>query len=241
MRCPEKWRRRYIENLYEPAGGALIVGSAVGAAEGASYQEKIETHVDWEEDHLLDTYSDQFALKAETTEVRWDQPPGTYKDSGAEALRRYHKTVAPHVRPVTVERKFSLELPDVDWRFNGYIDLEEENGSVVDLKVKSQRYKVEDADRDMQPTAYLLARRAEGNPAPRFEFHTMVRVKQPYAEVIPTTRTDLQMNQFVDRLYSVATEMAWRLENDIWAGAAPGSWVCTPKWCAHFDDCNVRL
>jgi hypothetical protein len=31
-RCPERWRRRYLEGMREPASGPMIVGKAVGQA-----------------------------------------------------------------------------------------------------------------------------------------------------------------------------------------------------------------
>jgi hypothetical protein len=237
-RCPEKWRRRYLENQYEPASGSMVLGSAVGAAAGSNYQEKIQTMVDQPLERVLDTYADEFELRKEQEEIDWGRDkPGTLKDSGTDVLTIYQEIVAPTTFPTAVERKFELSFPEVDWTFKGYIDLED-LGSVSDLKVRRARMNQNDADSDPQATAYLLARRAEGNPARSFNFHTMVRTKQPYTEQVPTARSDQQMDNFINRLYRVATEMVWRTENEAWQGAPPGAWWCSKTMCAwHGNGC----
>ena len=35
-KCPERWRRRYLDKVPEPQGGAMVVGKSVGAAITAS-------------------------------------------------------------------------------------------------------------------------------------------------------------------------------------------------------------
>ena len=107
------------------------------------------------------------------------------------------------------------------------------------MKVRKSKLSATDADSDLQPTAYLLARRAEGQPAPVFRYHTMVKTKSPYAEVVPTVRTDVQLDAFTGRVYRIAAEMQWRLETENWAGAVPGSWWCSHRMCGFWDTCPM--
>jgi hypothetical protein len=77
LQCPEKWRRRYIEREYEPTSGAAILGSAIGAAEGANYQQKIESGEDITEADVLDVFADEFDERSQTQEIEWrDDKPG---------------------------------------------------------------------------------------------------------------------------------------------------------------------
>ncbi len=223
LRCPEKWRRRYIDREYEPSSAAMILGSAVGAAEGHAYQVQIDGEDRPTTEDVLDLYAAEFDERADREEIDWgDDKPGEIKDTGTLAVKAYEATVVPMIKPVSVEREFRLEFDGVNWGVKGFLDLEDENDEVDDLKVRKAKLGKPDADADIQPTMYLLARRAEGSPARGFNFHTMVKTKTPYAEVVPTTRTDRQLDTLVDRIYQVAAEIHWRLETDNWGGAVPG-------------------
>lgn len=240
LRCPERWRRRYVDREYEPPSGAMILGSAIGAAEGHADQVVIDGEPRPTTEDVLDLYAAEFDERADREEIQWgSETAGETKDVGVLAVKAYERFVVPDLKPISVEREFRLEFDGVDWGFRGFLDLEEEDGSVVDRKVRKSKLGQGDADGDLQPTSYLLARRSEGNPASEFRFHTMVKTKQPYAEVVPTGRTDAQLDAFIDRVYQIAAEIHWRLETDNWAGAAPGAWWCSRKMCGFWDSCPM--
>lgn len=241
LKCPERWRRRYLENEYEPSSGKMLAGKAVGAAEAAHYQTQIDTGTGLALSDVLDAFTDEWQLAADTTEVDWgEDKPTEIKDSARVALERYHLDVAPEIQPTSVERPFTLRFPDTDWTVTGYLDLEEADDVVSDLKVKGKSISQADADSDMQPTTYMLARRTEGRPASEFHFHLLNRgVKAPYAKVIPTQRTDAQLDAHLRRIVGVAAEIAWRAENEHWQGAVPGSWWCSQKMCGFWESCPM--
>ncbi|HWT25456.1 MAG TPA: PD-(D/E)XK nuclease family protein, partial [Solirubrobacteraceae bacterium] len=220
LRCPLKWRKRYIDREYEPPSGSMILGSAVGAAEAQADQQQIDAGDRLSTSEVLDAFSDEWDDRSTREEVDWNgEKPDALKDSGVAVVTAYERTVAPRLQPVSAEREFTLQLPGVDWTFTGYFDLEEADGGIVDRKVKAKRLNPAEALVDLQPTSYLLARRAEGNPAPEFRYHTLVRTKTPAVDVIPARRTDVQLDAFVDRLYGIAAEINWRLETGVWGGA----------------------
>lgn len=238
-KCPLKWKRRYIDREYEPPNGKMILGSAVGAAEAQHYGTVIETGEGLSLEAVQDEFSAEWDDRIGREDVDWgDDKPGELKDSGVLALDAYHTTVAPLIVPVSVEREFTLSWPGLDWSLTGFLDLEEQDGTVADLKVRGKRLLQSDADVDLQPAAYLYARRAEGNPSPRFDYHTMVRVKRPYAEVVTTERTSVQLDSFADRVFLAANEVAWRAENEAWSGAVPGTWWCSQRFCGYWDSCR---
>jgi hypothetical protein len=237
-KCPEKWRRRYLENEYEPPSGPMIVGSAAGAAENRSLQQKITSGEDLAVADVLDAYADEWHERADSSDVAWgDAKPEKLRDAGQAALTVYHEQIAPEVRPTSVERKFTLRFDGLDWTFTGYLDLEEADGSVGDLKVKGRRLSQGEANVDPQVSAYLLARRAEANPAGEFRFHTMIRTAKPSAEIVHTTRTDGQLDAFLHRIFAAAQEIHWRASNDLWDAAPPGSWWCQANSCGHWRSC----
>jgi hypothetical protein len=216
----------------------MILGSAAGAAENQSYACKIETGEPFTTEQVTDEFSSEWEDRILREEVDWrDQSPGELKDSGVAALERYHELVVPEVVPVSVERQFTLSWPGLAWTVIGYIDIEDVDGCVRDMKMRAKRMSQKDADSDLQPTLYLAARRAEGNPAPIFLFDTMIRSSKPSAEVVGTVRSDEQLDTLTARIFALAAEMSWRMETGTWTGAAPGTWFCST--CTY--DCPHRL
>lgn len=237
-KCPLRWKRRYIDNEWEPASPAMISGRATGAAASTNYQQKIESTIDLATADVLDAFSDEFELQCEQSEIEWDGArPGAVKDSAAEALTVYHARIAPTVQPTSVERQFSISWDGVDWAFKGYLDLEQSDGSVGDLKLRKRKLDFEMAKIEPQPTAYLLARASEGKPAPGFKYHVMQSGRSASAYVIDTARSEGQLDAFVQRIFAGAAEIDWRLQNDVWDGAVPGAWWCAKKWCGFWDTC----
>ena len=239
MRCPEKWRRRYLEREYEPAGGGLIAGGAAHAAEAQHYGTVIETGDGLATADVLDLFADEWRARVEREDrIDWGrgETEQTARSAGEGALRAYHTLIAPTVQPVSVERAFTLRFPGAEWDFTGFMDLEEADDAVSDLKVVKRRMAQSDADGDLQATAYLAARRAEDNPAREFRFHTAIKNRTPTAEVVSTSRTDAQLDGLLDRLVAVAAEMAWRVEMDVWDGAPPGAWWCG-RFCGYWRSC----
>jgi hypothetical protein len=244
QQCPIRWRRRYLEREYEPASGKMVLGSAAGAAESQHFSLVIETGEGLSVDDVLDEFSSEWEERIGREEVVFgSDKPGELKDEGARALELYHTLHAPLVVPVSVEREFRLSWPGLDWSLIGYPDLEEADGTVSDLKMKGRRISPRDADADLQPTVYLAARRAEGNPAPGFKFHTMVRGRKPVSEVVPTVRSDAQLDGLTDRVFGVAAEMVWRADTGNWSGAAPGIFRAGSDVCSgcRYMDCAWRL
>lgn len=237
-KCPEKWQRRYLQREYEPPSGKMILGSAAGAAAGQHYSRVVETGEGLSTEAVLDEFSDEWEDRVSREEVAWGgDNPGELKDSGARALEAYHLGVAPQVVPVSVEREFTLSWPGVDWRFTGFLDLETVEGAVADLKMRGRSLSSAEAAKDLQPSAYLYARRAEDRPADRFEFHAMVRAARPYARVVSTVRSDRQLDLFVARVFQAAAEIDWRVERDAWSGAPPGAWWCGERACGYWQSC----
>lgn len=238
-RCPERWRRRYLEREYEPPNGKMILGSAIGAAEVQSYAQKIEDGEGYSFERVADEFDSEWVERIGREEIRWGQDePGELKDSGVAALEAYHRIVVPEVVPVTVEREFSLSWPGIDWSVLGYIDVEDADNAVRDMKVRGKRLSQKDADYDLQPTLYLAARRAEQQPADSFVFDTMVRSSRPYAEPVLTTRSDAQLDFMSARIFQAAIEIEWRTLTGNWTGAAPGTWFC--QTCSY-NYCSWRV
>ncbi len=238
--CPLKWKRQRLDHEYEPPSGKMLLGSSAGAALAQHYGYQLERGEGLSTEAVLDEFAADWETRTRSGEVDWGtDKPGALKDSGAKALADYHARIAPGIVPVSVEREFQLSWSGVEWIVTGFMDLEDADGLVRDYKMTGKRLTRPAADADLQPTTYLAARRAEGNPAAGFMFDTMVRSAKPFAEVIDTARSERQLDLLSDRIFTLAREIAWRTENDCWSGAPPNTWFCGT--CGYAPDCAWKL
>lgn len=239
-RCPEAFKRRYIDHEVDQSNGKMLLGGAAGAALNQHYGYVLERGYGLSTDDLLDEYASEWEDRTGREEVLWGtDTAGALKDSGAAALALYHRVIAPGVVPVSVEREIELTWPDAPFHLTGYLDLETADGQVCDFKLTGQRWSQDKADAELQPTVYLAARRAEGNPASGFQYHALVRTKKPSAEIVSTERSERQLDLLTDRVFTIARSIEWRWLNDCWEGAGPDvAWLC--RGCGH-EGCDWRL
>jgi hypothetical protein len=240
VRCPEAWKRRYIDHEPERPSGKMVCGGAAGAALVQNFGFMIERGEGLTTEQLLDEFSAELEDRSESEEVDWGtDKPGAMKDSAIGALRIYHTHIAPDVIPIHVEREVVLSWPDFPADLVGYLDMETADDVIVDFKCVGQRISKDKARAELQPSAYLAARRAEGDPAARFEFHTLIRTTKPTAEIVPAPRTEAQLDLLTNRVFSIARAMEWRWLEDCWQGAGPDvAWMC--RGCGAAD-CAWRL
>lgn len=228
-RCPLAWKRRYIDHLPDGVSGKMLLGSAAGAALCQHYGRQIETGEGISTEELLDEFSASLTGRTDREDdVDYgSDTPGRLKDTAAAALSLYHRVIAPTIDPVEVEREFELSWDGVDWTLTGFLDLETTDGAVGDYKMTGQKISDDKAAAEIQPTVYLAARRAEGYPAPEFRYHALIRTNQPKADIVPTLRTERQLDLLTTRVFAVARSIAWRWANDCWEGAGPDvAWLC---------------
>lgn len=239
-RCPLAWKHRYVDKRPERPSGKMTLGSSAGAALHQHFGRQLETGEGMSTEELLDEYSADWWERTEREDVDYQSDtPGQLFDSGAEALRMYHVAIAPSIVPVAIEREFELSWPGAPFVVSGFLDLETEAGAVVDFKMTTKRWSEDKAGGEIQPTVYLAARRAEGNPATAFEYHTMIRRANPMAEVVPTPRTERQLDLLTTRVFSIARSIEWRWLNDVWQGTGPDvAWLC--RGCGYAADCDWR-
>jgi hypothetical protein len=87
-RCPERFRRRYLCGEREPAGGAMLVGKAVGQTVTAYYAAGIQDGTRLSEAEADDVLVAGFDEGELATEFR-DDEPGELREGARSALRAY--------------------------------------------------------------------------------------------------------------------------------------------------------
>jgi RecB family exonuclease len=239
-RCPERWRRRYLERQREPQTGAMVVGQAVGATMAGYFASKMagEALSATDADDLCAAEFDERAAQP-LTDFGQDEP-ADLREQSREALRAYLEELAPSVRPVSVERRFELRFEGAEWSIIGYLDIEDEPGDTIDVKVGAKHVSEVRAERDPQPTVYGLARRAEGHPDGRFLFHSVRRGPIRSGErcgVVPAPRTASSLAAMETRIAQTARQIARCAETRDWPLSGPDGWWCSAGHCRFWSGC----
>lgn len=247
LKCPEKWRRRYVANEYEPPVGIMVLGRAVHQAEAQSYHHQ----KDHGQPHTLEQVLDDFSTTMENeerseAEIEWeDETPGSTKDRGVKMLRSYHRVIPYNMNPNKVEAKFELRLrPEYKWTVNGYIDvvgsyfdgLNPEIDGVHDLKTVKKKMPQHDVDASVQASLYTYAMMHEDEDSLPFLIH---EIKDNESRIVPTTRTRETGERYMERIAKVAREIDWRMSSGEWQGAPPNAWWCRPTKCGYFATCPM--
>lgn len=253
LRCPEKWRRRYLEREYEPRAGHLIVGSAVHTAETQSYSDQVTTGEPHILERVMDDYSTSFSQEVRgESEVDWgDSTPGQAKDRGANMLSYYHKIIPPKIKPKKTEAEFNIRLqPSYKWTIKGYVDVigDIDDGFTLienasqDLKTVKRATNQDDLDNSIQGTLYTYAQMLEDPtlsyiPFVVHELKLTPKTNVSSTRLLQTYRTREQGERYLERVAQVAREIDWRMETGNWQGAPPGAWWCRSTYCGFYGTC----
>lgn len=238
-KCPEAFRRAYLEKDKIPPGIALAKGKGFHSAAEANMRQKIESHVDLPAKQVGD-----LAVAALETEIAG----GVMIDEGnasavideakyevANLAYQHVKTQAPEYQPVHVEQTVRIELPGSSHDLLGVIDLADDRDRVVDFKTAGKKKAQSDADVNTGLTVYAAAFHVLENRLPsELRLDTIVTTKTKVERQVLTT----------DRGPDDFSAFAWRLNvmnAAVAAGsfspASPMAWWCAPKWCGYYNSC----
>jgi hypothetical protein len=218
----------------------MLVGKAVGATITAHFAARMagEALSGSEADDLCAAEFDERAAQSLTDFGQED--PGDLREQAREALRAYLRELAPTVRPVSVERRFELRFEGAEWSIVGYLDVEDESGDTIDVKIGAKHVWDARADVDPQPTVYALARGAEGRPDGGFLFHSLRR--GPIRSggrclVVPALRGAAQLAAMEARIAQTARQIGGCAETGDWPLSTPDGWWCAPGQCRFWSGC----
>lgn len=242
LKCPEAFRRRYIENEIMPPGITARRGSATHKAAQINHRQKIKTAIDLPLDDLKDATRDEYVslLTNEGVYIPKEQLSEKKKiiNNGLnEALRAtsvYREEIAPKIQPASAEATIEVVIPGIPLPIRGTTDCEDVAGYIHDLKVmktKSQEW----ADHTVQPSFYYILYRAFHGKWPEgFKYQMVIPNATMVHKEIVTTR---DMRQIKATLRIVEAFLK-DLNTGNFKPADPESWICSPLFCGYYHSCR---
>ncbi|HEV3340915.1 MAG TPA: PD-(D/E)XK nuclease family protein [Pirellulales bacterium] len=242
-KCPEQWRRRYVEGEVIPPGIAALKGKAVHRPAEINFRQKIETHDDLPVKEFIDLAADAFEaelaggyLLTPEEEVRGRKTVlGEAKDATVKMAIFHATDQAPDYQPELVEQQFRIALPGPH-DLVGVIDMADDARRVVDLKTSGKAKSQGDADGSIQLTAYAAGYRVlTGEQPTELRLDTIVQTaKTTRRDVVSTARGPADFRALAARLNVVERQ----IESGIFPPAPVGAWYCGPKYCGYWSTCK---
>jgi hypothetical protein len=246
LRCPEQYRRRYVENEIIPPGLALLRGRATHEAVAYNYKQRRDEGSYLIRDDLEDaaaTYFEaelqqEYQMGSDYEELDPKQARGQAKDESVKMTLLHGDEVAPLVSPHLIETKVetppstSAQVPLI-----GRLDLIDGDQIIRDVKTVRKSPGADDAHRSTQLTFYELLYRAHHKKQPSKGLALDYLVCSPTGKLSyverQTERSTSDLNALIYRI-----EAANRLlEAEIFPPTLETSWWCHEKWCGYALTC----
>lgn len=240
--CGEMFRRKHIEKEAAPPGTAALRGGAVHVGAQKNHEHKKAQGADLPKKEIIEIAvagleekkaKEGFRLTPEEMGAGVRTTLARTVESVTTLTGLYADKVAPAMKPDLIEQEAKFILPN-GVVFGGRLDLSTSDNRVKDLKTSGRSKSQKDADDSLQGTQYwLLFTKLKGHEPAGFDLEVLVDLKTPKHQHIETHRTRKDVEVLINR----ANVMLKSNQLGIFAPAAVGSWICTPKWCPFWDSC----
>lgn len=241
-RCPEAFRRRYIEVEKIPPAIAMAKGSAVHRGAEVNFRQKIETHTDLATGDIIDAAAADFDKRSADLSLSADEQSrgkgvviGEALDSVVSMAEVHAREQAPDYQPVLVEERIEVELPGSPVNLLGVIDLADDRRRVVDLKTANRKKPESDAHESVQLTAYAAAYHAiTGEESAEQRLDCIVETKTKTSrQVITTHRSVGDYVALAARINAIQAA----IDAGSFPPTSPMNWVCSDRFCGYHSTC----
>ena len=240
MTCGKAWKYRYIDKVQAPTSPTLIIGSCVHDTVeeiircnslGIDAPKPAEFCTQAVADRLLREDSINNTPEAENVKneaLRLVTAP--LIESAMNILRAKVDDEGP-----MIERKVTLEVPEVEVPVIGYIDIILSDGTPADFKTSAKSWTQSKAESEMQPVFYLAAMGQCGIPVNwKFKHLVIVKNKIPKFQILEHEHKPEELFKLFRQIQEV-----WKTMNaGVFLPAAPGCWKCKPGYCEYWDLCQ---
>jgi len=238
LACPLKYRFQYVDRIEKPwRASALAFGSSVHAAVEWFQKQRQFGKIPDATEVLKIFDADWYAQNLEPLVFSERESKDGLLQKGREMLQLYVTEQADTPVPEAVEQPFEVDLHDpetgevLDVRFRGFIDLIEQDGTVVDLKTAGRSLESGGLERHLQLSAYALAGLILTGTIPKLRLDMLFKTVRPRFERLQTSRT--------------VSELAWvaQLIREVALAIQTEHFFPNPSWrcceCEYFAHCQA--
>jgi hypothetical protein len=242
-RCPEQFRRRYIEKEIRKPGIALLVGTATDRSVTADLKQKIDTGVLLPVDEVK-------AIARDTFMEEWDRGVQLSEDERIDGLENakdkavsksvrlaslHHEELAPQIEPTHVQRDWVLDLEDYPVELAGTFDVQEGFKSIDDTKTTAKSKSQSEADKSLQLTTYAFAQQVlDGQPVESLKLNVLVDTQVPKVQVLTTKRTERDFDVLFNRIENAVEVM----QKGVYPPTSIDDPLCSPRFCGYYGTCK---
>ena len=241
-RCPESYRRRYVEGEKIPPAVAMLKGTGLHRAAETNFRQKVETHRDLPTSQIVEAAVAAFeaelaagvTLDVEEESIGPTKVIGQAKDDVADLAEVHARHQAPDYQPTLVEEQVRIELPGPR-DLLAVIDLVDDERRVVDFKTAKRKKSQDDVDGSVQLTVYAAAHQALTGERPAVvRLDTLVQTsKKTERQILDSTRDDADLVALSHRINAITAAV----DAGIFPPTTPDNWMCSQRWCGFWRTC----
>lgn len=244
-RCPEQFRRRWIEGEIIPPGIAARRGTAVHKAAAVNHIQKIQSKEDMPLFALQDAARDEyvrvvkeegvFIPKGQTSEAA--KLIGKGLDSAVMLTQVYHRELAPQIIPIMAEERQAVDV-GLGVELQGTIDVVTVDNWLPDLKTAGKSKNISEAHNSLQLTFYSgLYYSKYGQWPEKLSLEILVDGKEPKLQSLKTIRTAKDWQNLLARIKFMIAQ----IETGLFPPCSPDSWICSQEWCGYWYSCKYAI
>lgn len=238
-RCPEQYRRRYIEKEILPPGIALMEGRAIHSGAEHNFRQKIASYKDVPVDEIVEATMSAFEkeiaggyiLDADEAARGPSVVIGEAKDMTRQLANLHATQQAPAYQPVAIERETLIVFGRATHDLLTVTDLIDDQNRVTDIKTAKKAMNQGAVESSTQLTIYSAARYAETRTLPtEVRFDNLIKNKVVKRQVLTSHRTMADLQVLANRINVTLAA----INSGMFPPCPAGSWGCNPKWCGYF-------
>ena len=239
--CAARWYFKHLLRLPEPLNSNLAVGRVVDDTISAYLRVKTKERRELSADDVRDTLNLAWADQEAELSLQDGESPGELRDLCARLVTSYITEMAPRVEPAIIDGEPAIQFPvqgkiaGVDVR--GCIDILTEEGTVIDLKTKTDKPHDVAANHMLQVTTYdLICPNSRG----KAEIHYVVkgRAATTKAKTVPFTR-DIGPAEvlYAESIYPMVQEA---MRDGLYLPQRAAR-ICSRKYCPFWQACEKEF
>ncbi len=231
LHCPRSYFYAYVMREYRLPTSALTRGIAFHNTTKKNFRQKHGTHEDLPANDLKAYYAADF----DTIETDFgDDDRGQILDSGIAALEKYQEIISPEIQPVEVEEAFVMRFRQVDYTYQGKIDLVDQV-FLREIKTSARGVNVVKKDHWVQMAGYACAyRKRTQNPNLKTRIdYAVCTLKNPRVASFEIEITESDERCFLN----LVAQVAKGIENEVWFHNRIDNY-CSRRFCSYWRECE---